>query len=163
MICDMCFKDYYKILEISFPSNDEEIKTAYRRMSLKWHPDKNPGIDTSNLMIDINEAYYILNNLDKKNRYDCEYIKYISFLRSNNQKSGSKDYANIESYTPNDFNVQQDIKDAHDKATELVNEFLKSIKKVSKDAAKGAWDNMSPYIIGSIIFSLIVLIIRSCE
>lgn len=56
----MCFKDYYKILEICFPSNDDEIKTAYRRMSLKWHPDKNPGIDTSNLMIDINEAYYIL-------------------------------------------------------------------------------------------------------
>ena len=159
----MCFKDYYKILEIGFPSNDDEIKAAYRRMSLKWHPDKNLGIDTSNLMIDINEAYYILNNPEKKNRYDCEYIKYINFLRAKNQKSENKDYTNTEPYTPYDFNVRQDIKDAHDKATELVNEFLNSLRKASKDAVKGAWDNMYPYIIGGIIFSLIALIIRSCE
>ena len=159
----MCFKDYYKILEIGFPSNGDEIKTAYRRISLKWHPDKNPGIDTSNLMIDINEEYYILNNPDKKNRYDCEYIKYINFLGANNQKAENKDYTNPESYNPYDLNVRQDIKDAHDKATELVNEFLNSLKKASKDAAKGAWDNMFPYIIVGIIFSLIALIVKSCE
>lgn len=159
----MSFKDYYKILEIDFPSNGDEIKTAYRKMSLKWHPDKNPRIDTSNLMIDINEAYYILNNPDKKNKYDCEYIKYINFLGANNQKAENKDYTNAESYTPYDFNVRQDIKDAHDKATELVNEFLNSLKKASKDAAKGAWDNMLPYIIVGIVFSLICLIVRSCE
>ena len=64
----MYFKDYYKILEINFPSNEGEIKSAYRRLSLKWHPDKNPGVDTSNWMIDVNEAYYILNNPDKKKR-----------------------------------------------------------------------------------------------
>ena len=159
----MSFKDYYKILEIDFPSNEDEIRTAYRRMSSKWHPDKNPGIDTSDLMIDINEAYYILNNSNRKKRYDSEYIKYINYVETTNQKAEYKDFTNAKSYTPYDSNVRQDIKDAHDKASELVADFLNSLKKTSKDAAKGAWDKMFPYVIVGIIFSLIALIVRSCE
>jgi len=159
----MSFKDYYNILDISFPSNEREIKTAYRKMSLKWHPDKNPGVDTSNLMVDINEAYYILNNPYKKKRYDYEYIRYTKFQKVNNQKIETMDNQYSEQYTPHDFNVRQDIKDAHEKAAELVAEFLNSLKKASKDAAKGAYDKMLPYIIVGILFSLITLIVRSCE
>lgn len=59
------FVDYYQILEISYPSNADEIKRAYRKLSLKWHPDRNVGIDTSEIMIGINEAYYILKDNEK--------------------------------------------------------------------------------------------------
>lgn len=52
------FVDYYKILEIAFPSTAEEIKKAYRQQSLKWHPDKNPGVDTTQRMLDINAAFW---------------------------------------------------------------------------------------------------------
>lgn len=154
----MYFKDYYKILEINFPSNEGEIKSAYRRLSLKWHPDKNPGVDTSNWMIDVNEAYYILNNPDKKKRYDYEYINYIKFQEANNKKSEYRDSTTQERYSPHDFNVRQDIKEAHDKSSKLVNDFLDSLKKVSKDAAKGAWEGIFPYIIGGLLLSLIGLI-----
>ena len=55
------FKDYYKILGVSSSANDVEIKKAYREMSMKWHPDRNRGIDVTATMQDINEAYAILN------------------------------------------------------------------------------------------------------
>ena len=156
----MRFKNYYEILEIKFPSNEVEIKAAYRRLSLKWHPDKNPGVDTSNLMVDINEAYYILNNEEKKQRYDIEFIKYLEFLRANTPKTDIIT-SYTQSYTPYDCNVKQDIKDAHVKASELVAEFLKSLKEISKDAAQGAWDEMWPYIVVGIAFLFIALLVKS--
>ena len=154
----MGFKDYCKILEISFRSNEEEIKKAYRRLSLKWHPDKNPGTDTSNIMVDINEAYYILGNPEKKKRYDSEYLRYTRYEEATNQNTTNNNHA-YSNYTPHDSNVRQDINDAHEKASELVAEFFNSLKKTSKDAIKGAWDEMLPYILGGITLTLISLII----
>ena len=66
-------KDYYSILGISFNASEDEIKRAYRAMSRKWHPDTNPGIDTTAIMQDINEAYYVLKDPLTKARYDAEY------------------------------------------------------------------------------------------
>lgn len=158
----MCFKDYYAVLEINYPSDEKEIKAAYRRLSVKWHPDKNPGVDTSNLMIDINEAYYILKNPESKDRYDSEYIRYASFKAANIKQADNEDQSYSDRYTPHDNNVWQDINEAHEKASELVDEFFASLKKVSKDATKGAWEEIYPYLIAGIVFLLISLIARSC-
>ena len=69
------FKDYYKILDIVSDANLEEIKRAYRRLSKKWHPDMNPGKDTTAIMQDINEAYFVLSNPLSRARYDAVYTK----------------------------------------------------------------------------------------
>jgi hypothetical protein len=53
-------KDYYAILGVSKDATDEEIQKAYRELCLKFHPDKNPGLDLSSVMQDINEAYEAL-------------------------------------------------------------------------------------------------------
>ena len=66
------FKDYYQILGVSPTASKQEIKQAYRMMSLKWHPDKNPGVDVTSMMQDINEAYKILNDDLCRARYDKE-------------------------------------------------------------------------------------------
>lgn len=68
-------KDYYSILGISFNASDDEIKRAYRALSKRWHPDVNPGLDTTAIMQDINEAYCILRNPVMRARYDAEYVK----------------------------------------------------------------------------------------
>lgn len=60
-------KDYYKILGVSKNASADEIKKAYRKMALKYHPDK--GGDQEKFK-EINEAYQVLSNSQKKAQYD---------------------------------------------------------------------------------------------
>lgn len=60
-------KDYYKILGISKNATDEEIKKAYRKLALKYHPDR--GGDTEKFK-EINEAYQVLSNPQKRSQFD---------------------------------------------------------------------------------------------
>jgi len=73
------FKDYYAILDISQSATLAEIKSAYRTQAMKWHPDKNHGIDTTEKMKEINEAKLILTDDEARVRYDREYLRFKSF------------------------------------------------------------------------------------
>lgn len=67
----MSKRDYYEILEISKSASADEIKKAYRKMAIKYHPDKNPGDKASEEKFkEAAEAYEVLSNADKKQRYD---------------------------------------------------------------------------------------------
>ncbi|HLC83485.1 MAG TPA: DnaJ domain-containing protein, partial [Bacteroidia bacterium] len=67
----MAKKDFYDILEIQKGANAEEIKKAYRKMAIKYHPDKNPGDKAAEEKFkEAAEAYEILSSPEKKQRYD---------------------------------------------------------------------------------------------
>jgi molecular chaperone DnaJ len=67
----MAKRDYYEILEIPRTASPEEIKKAYRKMALKFHPDKNPNDPSAEGKFkEAAEAYEILSDADKKARYD---------------------------------------------------------------------------------------------
>jgi molecular chaperone DnaJ len=67
----MTKRDYYEILEISKNANADEIKKAYRKMAIKYHPDKNPGDKVAEEKFkEAAEAYEILSNPEKRQRYD---------------------------------------------------------------------------------------------
>ncbi|MDP2175878.1 MAG: molecular chaperone DnaJ [Bacteroidota bacterium] len=67
----MAKRDYYDILEVSKNASEEEIKKAYRKMAIKYHPDKNPGDKASEEKFkEAAEAYEVLSNAEKKQRYD---------------------------------------------------------------------------------------------
>lgn len=67
----MAKRDYYEILEITKSATAEEIKKAYRKMAIKFHPDKNPGDATSEEKFkEAAEAYEVLSDGNKKARYD---------------------------------------------------------------------------------------------
>jgi len=63
-------KDYYKILGISKGASDDEIKKAYRKMALKYHPDKNKSPGAEEKFKEIAEAYEILSDKKKRDIYD---------------------------------------------------------------------------------------------
>ena len=63
-------KDYYSILGVSVTASDLEIKRMYRRLAVQYHPDKNPSPDAESLFKEINEAYDVLGDPEKKRTYD---------------------------------------------------------------------------------------------
>jgi len=63
-------KDYYKTLGVEKGASDKQIKKAFRKLALKYHPDKNPDKDTSEKFKEIGEAYEVLRNPDKRREYD---------------------------------------------------------------------------------------------
>ncbi|WP_343190399.1 molecular chaperone DnaJ [Buchnera aphidicola (Mollitrichosiphum nigrofasciatum)] len=67
----MAKKDYYQILGLKKNAQDHEIKRAYKRLAIKFHPDRNQGNKNSeNKFKEIKEAYEILSNHDKRTAYD---------------------------------------------------------------------------------------------
>lgn len=63
-------RDFYKILGISKGSTDDEIKKAYRKMAVKWHPDKNKSPEAEEKFKDIAMAYEVLKDKKKRDIYD---------------------------------------------------------------------------------------------
>jgi molecular chaperone DnaJ len=67
----MSKKDYYDILEVDRKASEQEIKKAYRKMALKYHPDKNPDDPAAEAKFkEAAEAYEVLSNPEKRGRYD---------------------------------------------------------------------------------------------
>ncbi len=64
-------KDYYEVLGVSRSVSKDDIKKAYRKLALQFHPDKNPdNKDAEEHFKEVNEAYEVLSNEDKRRRYD---------------------------------------------------------------------------------------------
>jgi molecular chaperone DnaJ len=64
-------RDYYEILEVSKTASADEIKKAYRKKAIQYHPDKNPGDKAAEEKFkEAAEAYEVLSNEDKRKRYD---------------------------------------------------------------------------------------------
>ena len=68
----MSSKDYYKILGVPENSSAEEIKKSYRKLAVKYHPDKNPSNtqEAETKFKEISEAYYILSDAKRRSQYD---------------------------------------------------------------------------------------------
>lgn len=66
-------KNYYKILGVDKNVNDSDLKKAYRKLSIQFHPDKNPGNkEAEEKFKEIAEAYSVLSDKDKRQKYDFE-------------------------------------------------------------------------------------------
>lgn len=93
--CGNCKKKlsetYYDILEISHTASIDEIKKAYRKLTMKWHPDKNPNDPNAERIFKIiSDIYYVLVNPDKRKEYDI-YLTNSEKLYSFSEPEKSKD------------------------------------------------------------------------
>ncbi len=108
-------KDYYRILGVALYATENEIKSAYRKMAKKYHPDAHPGDrECERKFREINEAYGVLGDPGKRKRYDAE-----------NNRSKTRDsrpevnYQNIYNRFNNMFGFQGNMGDmAQDGRTE---------------------------------------------
>ena len=66
----MAKKDYYDILGVKKDASKSEIKKAYRKLALKYHPDKNPSKEAEDKFKDISEAYAVLSDNEKRSMYN---------------------------------------------------------------------------------------------
>jgi len=76
----MDYKDYYKILGLERKASADEIRSAYRKLAMKYHPDKNPGDKKAEEKFkEINEAYQVLSDEQKRAHYDRLGSAYSNF------------------------------------------------------------------------------------
>jgi molecular chaperone DnaJ len=66
----MSKRDYYEVLGVSRNASDSDLKKAYRRLAMKYHPDRNPGTEAEQKFKDAKEAYEVLTDAKKRSAYD---------------------------------------------------------------------------------------------
>lgn len=82
----MDYKDYYKIIGVERSASADEIRKAYRKLALKYHPDRNPGDKAAeDRFKDLNEAYQVLSDETKRARYNQLGSEYSSWQRRGGQ------------------------------------------------------------------------------
>jgi molecular chaperone DnaJ len=85
----MAKRDYYEVLGIDKKASSDDIKRAYRRLAIKYHPDKNPGdAEAEQKFKECTEAYEVLSNPEKRQRYD-------QFGHEGLKGSGMHDYSRM--------------------------------------------------------------------
>ncbi len=85
----MEYKDYYKTLGVERSASDQEIKKAYRKLAMKYHPDRNQGDKQSeDKFKEINEAYQVLSDPQKRSRYDQLGDSYFRYQQTGGAPNG---------------------------------------------------------------------------
>ncbi len=83
--------DYYHILGVPPTSSAQEIKLAYRKLAIKYHPDKNPNPQAENIFKEINEAYDVLGDPQKRHVYDLRSFTIFDIPEQEPVKTRHKD------------------------------------------------------------------------
>lgn len=85
----MEYKDYYKILGVDKKATQDEIKKAFRKLALKYHPDKTKGDKAAEEKFkEVNEAYEVLGNKEKRQKYDTMGENYQYYQQGGNPAGG---------------------------------------------------------------------------
>lgn len=157
------YKDYYAIFEIHFAASQDEIKTKYRTLVKKWHPDVNKNVDATSRMQEIIEAYLILNDIEARNHYNKIHLFYFR-QRKNEVKDGhlqQEENTNSENKTsraasePVDIVLDNWILKANQQAKEFI---LQSLNDAARITLNGFKFTTYAIVITIILFFIILII-----
>ena len=135
--------NHYKTLGLEPTATKEEIKQTFRRLALKYHPDKNKSPNAHEIFISINEAYLLLSDDEARIKYDREYQSYFG------QKAKTEGFeihkqrqAETESSKQEQTNPQFEDED--------LNQWTRNARQQAESFAKMAFDDFSKLILGMV-------------
>ena len=152
------FVDYFELLQLDVVFSNEQLKSAYKKQAIKWHPDKNPNLDTTARMQQINEAFLILNDPDSQERFQREYAK---FQQSKQQaKKGQPIQLN---YQVVDETLKTRISAARHQAVKLAQQSLDDIIGMSKASGKAIFQRILTGTVSfGALFVILSLLAKAC-
>ncbi|WP_187271138.1 J domain-containing protein [Neolewinella aurantiaca] len=165
----MEFIDYYHILDITPSATTEEIGVAFKRQAIKWHPDKNPGTDTTERMQRINEARLILTDEDARRRYDAEYNRHVREDSANSRttagRGGASYQASRQGVTDDDLArwMENARRQSVDLARQTAKDFAGMSKVAAKEGAKAFGMHMAGYVLSGLFFMLLFAMMNGCN
>lgn len=167
------FVDYYEILEIDFAASPEEIKIAFKKQALKWHPDKNPGKDTTELMQLINEAKLILLDTEARERYNKEYLLFKEYKKKTTHKKEEPKKDKFEEkekthyysdYSTNDEELNRWMNNAKRQAVGLAKQTIEDLKGMVAVGTKAAVKEGANYLLWYTIAGVVIFVLaRACN
>lgn len=108
-------KDYYELLGVARSASDKDIKSAYRKKALEWHPDRNKAPEAEQMFKQINKAYEVLSDPQKKQLYDQvghdAYERYGSRAGGGSAGGGQGPFNYSYTGNPADFGFDFDFSD----------------------------------------------------
>lgn len=165
----MAFKDYYSILQLDISATESEIKAAFKRQALRWHPDKNKGIDTTTKMQEINEAYLILKDTEARARYD---VQYRLFKQKTNARYSSAETNQPPPKSSTDFENSDDVlkkwmENAQTQSVDLAQQLIVELRGAGKRALVGAGEGLISAVkwqlaLGGIV-AFFLIMAKSCN
>ncbi len=177
------FVDYYSLLDIEETASAEAIKAAFRKQAIKWHPDRNPGKDTTIQMQRINEAYLILKDIEARQKFDIEYQKFKSDKKkesdtkvqtdpsgeSTSEKENTHNYKSNDysEYSFNDETLKNWMNNARRQSVSLAKQTIEDFKGMVavgiKEGVKASGQALVSQIVISVIIVIIIAISKSCN
>jgi curved DNA-binding protein CbpA len=186
------FIDYYAILEIHETASQEEIKAAFRKQAVKWHPDRNQGQDTTILMQRINEAYLILKDSEARQKFNAEYQRFKAYQEvqkraaqentynkqqqeyqkqtytqkkyESTQQERNTEYAN---YTFYDETLKNWMDNARRQSVHLAQQTIKDFKGMVavgfKEGVKASGNALLTQIVISVVILFIISVTKACN
>lgn len=161
------FKDYYAILDVPEKASLEEIRAAFKKLVTKWHPDKNIGFDTTEIMQDINEAYLILKDFEARLKYDKEYQLFKDYRNEfqkafrNNPSANQKSRNYYNNYKVKDLELEKRIKNAGNQALDLSKQIATDFNGMMRDGCSVSSGIATKTIVSILIATLLWLILYS--
>lgn len=154
------FDDYYYILGVSVGATQDQIKSAYRQLALKYHPDKNSDRNAGEIMRRINEAYFILKDPGIRARYDEAYLRYKAHFEDKDKSAGFE----VKDRFVFSDKLKEDIRNAKRMASELAEKGLKELIEMLSDGIGAvrsvSYDMLIAWILSGILFSVLA---ASCQ
>ena len=171
------FIDYYKILEADIVASPTEIKSAFKKQALKWHPDKNLGVNTNDQMRLIIEAHLILKDSEARKRYDVEYRKYYALINAQKENTSGNKFKQADSQDKNTFNTYQSrdytvtddvlnkwMENAAKQATDYLAQTIEDFKGIASIGAKTLVNELITRLIGgAVILIILAIFAKGCN